>query len=68
MSIYFHRYFDDNLPEDDVAYADFDAPLDGFNPKDSSATAIVASALFDIFELTGKTTSDAFQIRSTNQL
>ena len=47
------RYFDGNLPEDNVPYADFDAPVDSDNPKDSSATAIVASALFELFELTG---------------
>lgn len=48
------RYFDKNLPEDNVPFADFDASEDALNPKDSSATAIVASALFEIFELTGK--------------
>lgn len=48
------RYFDENLPEDNVPYADFDAPVDSDNPKDSSATAIVASALFELFEHTGK--------------
>ena len=47
------RYFDENLPEDKVPFADFDAPEDSDNPKDSSATAIVASALFELFELTG---------------
>lgn len=48
------RYFVDNLPDDNVPYADFDAPKDSDNPKDSSATAIVASALFELFELTGR--------------
>lgn len=43
-----------NLPDDNVPYADFDAPVDSDNPKDSSATAIVTSALFELFELTGK--------------
>lgn len=47
-------YFVDNLPDDNVPYADFDAPVDSDNPKDSSATAIVTSALFELFELTGK--------------
>ncbi|CAM9967440.1 unnamed protein product [Ectocarpus sp. 12 AP-2014] len=49
-------YFVDNLPDDNVPYADFDAPENSDNPKDSSATAIVASALFELFELTGEPT------------
>ncbi|CAM9200961.1 unnamed protein product [Ectocarpus sp. 4 AP-2014] len=47
-------YFVDNLPDDNVPYADFDAPVDSDNPKDSSATAIVTSALFELFELVGE--------------
>ncbi|CAN0163453.1 unnamed protein product [Ectocarpus fasciculatus] len=47
-------YFIDNLPDDNVPYADFDAPVDADNPKDSSATAIVTSALFELFELSGE--------------
>ncbi|CBJ33670.1 Unsaturated glucuronyl hydrolase, family GH88 [Ectocarpus siliculosus] len=47
-------YFVDNLPDDNVPYADFDAPPDSDNPKDSSATAIVTSALFELFEQTGE--------------
>eukprot|EP00752_Nemacystus_decipiens_P001632 g1587.t1 len=47
------EYFDTNLPDDNVPYADFDAPLDADNPKDSSSTAIVGSALFEMFDLTG---------------
>ena len=43
------------MPGDNVPYADYDAPVDSDNPKDSSATAIVASALFELFELTGMT-------------
>lgn len=53
MPISDFRYFDDNLPEDNVPYADFDAPIDSNNPRDSSATAIVASALLELFQLTG---------------
>ena len=49
----YYRYFDNNLPSDNVPFADFDAPENAENPKDSSATAIVASALFELFELTG---------------
>ena len=47
------RYFDGNLPEDNVPFADYDAPEDADNPEDSSSTAIVASSLFEVFELTG---------------
>ncbi|CBJ31659.1 Unsaturated glucuronyl hydrolase, family GH88 [Ectocarpus siliculosus] len=47
-------YFIDNLPDDNVPYADFDDPVDSDNPNDSSATAIVTSALFELFELTGE--------------
>ncbi|CAN0124698.1 unnamed protein product [Scytosiphon promiscuus] len=52
-SILLLGYFDGNLPDDNVPYADFDAPIDESNPKDSSSTAIVASSLFEIFELSG---------------
>ena len=50
------RYFDGKLLdiEDNVPYADFDADIDSDNPKDASATAIVASALFELFHHTGK--------------
>lgn len=48
------RYFDDNLPTDYIPYSDFDAPLDTNNSKDSSASAIVTSSLFELFEVTGK--------------
>ncbi|CAM9347761.1 unnamed protein product, partial [Hapterophycus canaliculatus] len=52
-SILLLGYFDGNLPDDGVPFADFDAPVDEDNPKDSSSTAIVASSLFEIFELSG---------------
>lgn len=48
-----HRYFDENLRDDNVPYSDFDAPIDEDNPRDSSSTAIVASALLELFQLTG---------------
>ncbi|WP_166738808.1 glycoside hydrolase family 88 protein [Psychromonas algarum] len=35
-----------------VPYADFDAPLDKDNPRDSSAAAIVASALIELYKIT----------------
>lgn len=47
------RYWEDNIPDDLVPPADFDAPDDDDNGKDSSASAIVASALFEIFTATG---------------
>ncbi|CAN0410370.1 unnamed protein product, partial [Ascophyllum nodosum] len=48
------KYFDDNLPSDGVPPADFDAPVNATdNGKDSSSTAIVASALFEIYTETG---------------
>eukprot|EP00904_Undaria_pinnatifida_P007824 jgi/Undpi1/4171/HiC_scaffold_16.g07538.m1 len=47
-------YFEDNLPADSVPFADFDAPEDSDNSKDSSSTSIVASALFEIFQATGE--------------
>lgn len=48
------EYFVDNLPEDNVPYSDFDAPLDDENLKDSSSTAIVASALLEMFVTIGE--------------
>lgn len=38
--------------DDWVPYSDFDAPLDEDNPRDSSAAAIVASALIELYILT----------------
>lgn len=40
--------------DDGIAYSDFDAPLDEKNPRDTSASAIVASALMDLYTLTGE--------------
>lgn len=48
------RYFQDNLPADLVPPADFDAPESASeNGKDSSSTAIVASALLELYAETG---------------
>lgn len=48
------RYFDSNLPDDLVPPSDFDAPVSATsNGKDSSATAIVASASIELFLSTG---------------
>ncbi|CAM9953130.1 unnamed protein product [Choristocarpus tenellus] len=52
-SMELNRYFMENLPTDNVAYADFDAPIID-QCRDSSATAIAASALLDLFQLVGK--------------
>lgn len=35
-----------------IPYADFDAPLDEDNPRDSSAAAVVASALLELYKIT----------------
>ena len=35
-----------------VPYADFDAPLNAKNPRDTSATAVVASALLELYNIT----------------
>ena len=35
-----------------VPYSDFDAPLDKSNPRDTSATAVVASALLELYHMT----------------
>ena len=44
------RYFIDNLPEDQVPWSDFKAPVAG-NFKDASAAAITASGLLTLAEL-----------------
>jgi len=40
--------------DDFVPYSDFDAPIDEMNPRDSSATAIVASAALELYHITGE--------------
>lgn len=50
-----YQYFIDATKQqsnDWVPYADFDAPIDSNNPRDSSATAIVASALLELYQIT----------------
>lgn len=42
------RYFLEHLPEDKVAYWDFDAPIDADTPRDSSASAIAACGMLEI--------------------
>lgn len=48
------RYWEAHLPTDYVPFSDFDAPLTDDNGKDSSSTAIVSSALLEIFVSTGE--------------
>lgn len=45
------KYFIEHLPEDHVAYWDFDVPIDSGTPRDSSASAIVAAGLLELLEL-----------------
>jgi len=42
------RYFLEHLPEDEVAYWDFNAPVDAETKRDSSASAIVCAGLLEI--------------------
>jgi unsaturated chondroitin disaccharide hydrolase len=42
------RYFIDRLPDDQVAYWDFDVPPTALTPKDSSASAIAACGMLEI--------------------
>ncbi|MCZ8516823.1 glycoside hydrolase family 88 protein [Paenibacillus filicis] len=42
------RYFLERLPEDDVVYWDFDAPITPDTKRDSSASAITASGLLEL--------------------
>lgn len=44
------RYFLENLPEDDVAYWDFDVPADANTYRDSSASAIVCAGLLELLD------------------
>ncbi|SET70031.1 glycoside hydrolase family 88 protein [Paenibacillus sp. NFR01] len=44
------RYFLEHLPEDLVAYWDFDVPQESPAPRDSSASAIMACGLLELLE------------------
>ncbi|WP_068784844.1 glycoside hydrolase family 88 protein [Paenibacillus phocaensis] len=48
------RYFLEHLPEDHVAYWDFDVPLESGTFRDSSASAIVAAGLQELIGLLGE--------------
>lgn len=44
------RYFLEQLPEDYVAYWDFDAPQGQDTPRDSSASAIFVCGILELLE------------------
>lgn len=44
------RYFIEHLPDDHVAYWDFDVPQEEGTPRDSSASAIVACGILELLE------------------
>ncbi|WP_433939393.1 glycoside hydrolase family 88 protein [Paenibacillus lautus] len=44
------RYFIEHLPEDHVAYWDFDVPIEAGTPRDSSASSIAACGMLEILE------------------
>jgi len=48
------NYYIDNLPEDGIAYWDFDVPHDRYKyiPRDSSSASIAASGLFELYGYT----------------
>lgn len=47
------QYFVDHLPEDYIPYYDFDCPYrETYQPKDTSAAAIVSHALLKLFRIT----------------
>jgi len=52
------RYFIEHLPDDSVAYWDFDVPIEPGTPRDSSASAIVACGLLELLELIGEDDPD----------
>lgn len=45
------RYFIQHLPEDMIAYWDFDAPVEADTSRDSSACAIAACGMLELLEL-----------------
>ncbi len=48
------NYYIDNLPEDGIAYWDFNVPHDNYSyiPRDSSSAAVAASGLFELYGYT----------------
>lgn len=47
-SIYHYLFTHKNMPEDLVPYWDFDAPNIPYEPRDASAAAVIASALYEL--------------------
>ncbi|OCT15184.1 glucuronyl hydrolase [Paenibacillus pectinilyticus] len=45
------RYFIDHLPEDSIAYWDFNVPIEAGTSRDSSASAITACGMHELLEL-----------------
>ncbi|NQX59782.1 glycoside hydrolase family 88 protein [Paenibacillus qinlingensis] len=45
------RYFIDHLPEDHVAYWDFNVPIEANTSRDSSASAITACGMLELLDL-----------------
>ncbi|MCJ8015306.1 glycoside hydrolase family 88 protein [Paenibacillus sp. KQZ6P-2] len=52
------KYFLVHLPEDHVAYWDFDVPIEENTPRDSSASAIVAAGLLELLDVLEADDSD----------
>ena len=52
------RYFIEHLPEDQVAYRDFNAPINAETKRDSSASAIAACGILEILEHLDETDSE----------
>lgn len=52
------RYFIEQLPDDHVAYWDFDATIEPGTPRDSSASAITAAGLLELLELLNEQDED----------
>lgn len=52
------RYFIQHLPEDHVAYWDFDVPIEAGTPRDSSASAIAACGMLEIMEFLAEGDAD----------
>lgn len=52
------RYFVEHLPEDSVAYWDFDVLIEPGTPRDSSASAIAACGMLELLEHLGEDDPD----------
>ncbi|MGO4181233.1 glycoside hydrolase family 88 protein [Paenibacillus sp. TAF43_2] len=52
------HYFIEHLPEDHVAYWDFDVPMEWDTPRDSSASAIAVCGMLELMELLAEGDAD----------